>query len=464
MADILEQLNAWLWGPWLIGLFIGTGIFLTVRLNFLPLKNLGFALRVLISSILHPDKDGQGSISPFQSLMTAMAAMMGTGNIAGVATAMVLGGPGALLWMVAAAAFSMTLSLAEHILSLKYRKIHKDGSVLGGPMIVMEQCIKPKFLGKILAVLFCIFTLGASIGMGNMTQSNSAAIALNDSFSVPLFVSGLIMALLSLFILMGGIQCIGKVCGFLVPLMSVAYLIFTFCVIVINRGQLFDGIHDILDSAFSVSCVTGGIGGFFVSDMFKSMRWGIARGIFSNEAGLGSAPIAAVEAKTQNPLKQSYIAMTGTFFDTVIVCSMTGLAIASSGLLGTLDAHGNPVTGAALTNLVFESALGTPGRYVVTIGLVLFAFATIIGWEYYGEKALEFILGKCIKNTANTAKKAILFVYRLIYCGCVFVGAVTTLTSVWNFSDIMNGCMALPNLLCLILLRKEICQSILQEQ
>ncbi len=471
MAAFLEKINTWVWGPWLLILFIGTGIFLTVRLKFLPWRNLGFALRQVVLDIIHPGGSGEGDISPFQSLMTAMAAMMGTGNIVGVATAMVLGGPGALVWMMLSAWICMSASLVESVLTMKYRQKNAFGQICGGPMYVMEKGLRPRVFGKFLAVLFSVFTLFASLGMGNMTQANSVSQALMDSFHIPYSLTGLILFFLSLLVLLGGIACIGKVCGILVPVMSVAYFLAAILVIVCNWRNVPDGVREMLFMAFSPGAVAGGLGGTVIAGISKSMRFGISRGVFSNEAGLGSAPIAAAAAKTDDPVRQSYITMTGTFFDTIVVCTATGLAIASSGLLGAVDAKGELITGVALTNLVFETALGPAGRLIITIGIVMFAFATIIGWEYYGEKALEYLLytreGKSTsrygKDFGRHLKKSrrVIFIYRVIYCGCAYLGAVASLKAVWNFSDIMNGFMAVPNLVCILIMSREACHLLL---
>lgn len=455
MALLLEKLNTWVWGPWLLVLFIGTGIFLTVRLRFLPWRNLGFALRQVILDVIRPGKGGEGEISPFQSLMTAMAAMMGTGNIVGVATAMVLGGPGALVWMVLSAFVGMSLSLTETVLTMKYRQKNAFGQMCGGPMYVMRDGFRPRALGRCLAALFAVFTLFASFGMGNMTQANSVSEAFWDSFGIPPWLTGLLLFFLSLLVLLGGIACIGRVCGILVPVMSVAYFIATILVIVCNWKNVPDGIAQMLAMAFSPHAVAGGLGGTVIAGMGKAMRFGISRGVFSNEAGLGSAPMAAAAAKTDDGVRQSYITMTGTFFDTIVVCLATGLAIASSGLLGAVDASGELVTGVALTNLVFETALGPVGRMVITFGIAMFAFATIIGWEYYGERALEYLCA------GRGRGRGYLLAYRLFYCGCAFVGAVASLEAVWNFSDMMNACMAVPNLICIVGMNSEARQLLL---
>ena len=455
IGSVLENINAWVWGPWTFFLFIGTGIFLTVRLKLLPWKNLGFSLRQVCSDIIHPRKGDGKNISPFQSLMTAMAAMMGTGNIAGVAAAMVLGGPGALIWMILSAFIAMALSLTENVLTMDCRKKNGRGLFFGGPMYVMEEHIRPRILGKLLAVLFSLFMLGASLGMGNMTQANSISEALRDTFQIPPALTGGILFFLCLLILTGGISCIGKVCGFLVPIMSVAYFGAAILVILINIENLPSGLMEMISMAFSPSAVAGGLGGSILAGMGQAMRWGIARGVFSNEAGLGSAPVASAAADTDDVIRQSDIALTATFFDTIVVCSATGLAIASSGLLGARDLQGQFLSGVALTNKVFESALGPAGRFIISGGITMFAFATIIGWEYYGEMALNYLSDRC--RHLRTPLK-ITFIYRIVYCAFAAVGAMASLQAVWDFSDIMNAAMAIPNLICVLLLNRRACE------
>lgn len=451
VEGILEGMNEIIWGPWMLVLFMGTGLFLMFRLHFWPLRHLGYALKQVWHSLF--EGSGQeGDISPFQSLMTALATMMGTGNIVGVATAMVLGGPGALVWMVLSAFVGMASNFAESYLAVRYRSKNKSGQMCGGPMYVMRSAIKPEKVGIVMGAMFSFFTLIASFGMGNMTQSNSAAIALFDTFQIPPVLTGGVFFFLTLLVLLGGIGSIGKVCGIIVPIMSLSYLACTGAVIAVNFENLGTGIAQMLELAFCPRAISGGLGGTLTVSMAQAMRWGISRGVFSNEAGLGSAPIAAAAAKTDSPIRQGYITMTGTFFDTIIVCSATGLAIASSGMLGAVDDKGKLLEGVALTNKVFEMALGTPGRLVITVGITLFAFATIIGWEYYGEKALEYF---CPSGMGMPV-----MIYRLLYCVGTFLGAVASLKLVWDFSDIMNGCMAVPNLICLLLLHRQVSDGV----
>ncbi|OXS27553.1 MAG: sodium:alanine symporter [Acetobacterium sp. MES1] len=448
-SEIIAAVNNFVWGPVMLALLMGTGIFLTVRLKFLPWRNLGYALKSVFAKQDPAKKESSGDISPFQSLMTALAATIGTGNIVGVATAMVLGGPGALVWMWISALFGLSTKYGESVLAVKYRETNKEGEMAGGPMYAMKNGFKNKTIGSILAVLFSAFAVIASFGIGNMTQANSIASAVVGTFGIPTWVTGAVITILAIVVLLGGIKSIGRVCGVIVPFMAVFYFVAGILVIIINFENLPAGLAQIFTMAFSPTAVAGGVGGTVIASMLSAMRWGVARGVFSNEAGLGSAPIAAAAAKTDHPSRQGYINMTGTFFDTLVVCSITGLVIASSGMLGTMTEAGKLLSGAALTIAAFESALGPIGGYIVTIGIMLFAFSTILGWEYYGEKSLEYLI------KAPMAVK----VYRLFYSLIAFVGATTALQIVWDFSDTMNGLMAIPNLISLLVLSNVIAKE-----
>jgi len=433
---------------------VGTGVFLTIRLKFLPWRNLGYALKSVFAK---PEKGSEmqaGDITPFQSLMTALAATIGTGNIVGVATAMVLGGPGALVWMWISALFGLSTKYAESTLAVKYRQVNDAGEMAGGPMYALKYGFPIKSVGKVLAVLFAFFAVMASFGIGNMTQANSISGAMHNTFGVPKAVTGVVLTVLALVVLLGGIKSIGKVCEKIVPFMAILYFVAGFAVIVINIENVPSGIAEILSMAFSWDAVAGGVGGSIIASMLSAMRWGVARGVFSNESGLGSAPIAAAAAKTDLPSRQGYINMTGTFFDTIIVCSVTGVVIASSGVLGTLDSAGKLLTGADLTIAAFQTALGTFGGWIVTVGIMLFAFSTILGWEYYGEKSLEFLARSTKANK----------IYRLIFSLIAFIGATNKLQLVWDFSDTMNGLMAIPNLISLIVLSNVIAKECFEYQ
>lgn len=451
IGNILSVINSFVWGPVMLTLLVGTGVFLTIRLRFLPWRNLGFAIKQIFKKEEKSKSKNSdtGDISPIQSLMTALAATIGTGNIVGVATAMVLGGPGALVWMWISALFGLSTKYGESVLAVKYRETNSSGEMSGGPMYAMKNGIKIKWLGSLLAIMFSVFAVLASFGIGNMTQANSISTALYDSYAIPKWIVGLVIMILALTVLLGGIKSIGKVCGVIVPFMAVIYFVAAVAIIVFNIKNLPDGISEMFKMAFSFKSVAGGVGGTITASILSSMRWGVARGVFSNEAGLGSAPIVAAAAKTDCPSRQGYINMTGTFFDTLIICTVTGLAIASSGVLGSIGANGELVTGVNLTIDAFSTLFGEYGKTVVSIGIALFAFSTILGWEYYGEKCLEFLI----------RKKSAIKIYRVIFCLVTFIGATTTLQMVWDFSDTMNGLMAIPNLICLILLNKDIAEE-----
>ena len=450
-AEILSAVNGFVWGPIMLTLLVGTGVFLTIRLKFLPWRNLGYALKQVFSK---PDKSTtsghEGDITPFQSLMTALAATIGTGNIVGVATAMVLGGPGAIVWMWISALFGLSTKYAESVLAVKYRQKNDRGEMAGGPMYAMQNGFRNKSIGKIFAVVFAFCAVLASFGIGNLTQGNSISGAVKTTFGVPTWITGAILTVAALLVLVGGIQSIGRVCSVVVPFMAVLYFLAGLVVIILNIRNVPAGLAQIFGMAFNFEAMGGGVAGTVIAN---AMRWGVARGVFSNEAGLGSAPIAAAAARTDHPSRQGYINMTGTFFDTIVVCSMTGLTIASSGMLGQIDAAtGAPLTGANLTIAAFRSGLGTFGAWMVTIGIILFAFSTILGWEYYGEKSLEYLAGSTRLNQ----------IYRIIFSLIVFIGATIELQMVWDISDTFNGMMAIPNLICLLLLSnvvaKECCE------
>ncbi|MBR1728569.1 MAG: sodium:alanine symporter family protein [Selenomonadaceae bacterium] len=445
ISQILNDINDFVWGPIMLTLLVGTGIFLTIRLKFLPWLNLWYAIKIIFKK----KSEHEGDISPFQSLMTALSATVGTGNIVGVATAMVLGGPGAIVWMWISAAFGLSTKYAESVLAVKYRETNSVGEMAGGPMYAMKNGIGGS-LGKIMAFLFAFFAVCASFGIGNMTQANSISSAFESSFGWPGWVTGIILVIFSLMVLMRGVHSIGKVSSFIVPSMAFFYLLFTVIIIIVNWKNIPGGVATMFQMAFSFDAVAGGVGGSIIASMLTAMRWGVARGVFSNEAGLGSAPIAAAAAKTDHASRQGYVNMTGTFFDTMIICMLTGLVIASSGMLGTVDpATGKLVSGAPLTILAFSTVYGEGAKYIVSIALALFAYSTILGWEYYGEKSLEYLI----------SNRKVIYAYRAIFSCITFIGATQTLDVVWNFSDTMNGLMAIPNLICLLILNKDIAQE-----
>ncbi len=458
MTILLRKIDDLVWGPWMLVLLLGTGVYLMIRMDFLPIRNLGYALKCVIGQDEESKSERkhksvrstkEGAISPFSSLMTELAATIGTGNIVGVATAMVLGGPGALIWMIISSFIGLSTKFAESMLAVKYRVRNSAGELSGGPMYTLERGFPFKVLGKMLAWLFALFAVFASFGMGNMTQSNSIAAAVEVTFGVRPALTGLIVTIVTILVVLGGIRMIAGVTRILVPVMAVLYMIGAFVVILVHMDQLPEGLWMIFSMAFSPKALAGGVGGHLVASMQQAVRWGVSRGVFSNEAGLGAAGISAAAAQTDDPVKQGYISMTGVFLDTVVICSVTGLALAASGVLGRMDANGELLTGTALTIAAFETTFGERGGVLVTIGIVLFAFATIIGWAYQGEKAFEYLV----------KKSKYVIVYRFLYGFVCFVGAVCALDVVWDFSDICNGLMAVPNLICVLGMSGEVCSQ-----
>ena len=450
LSNVISAIDDFVWGPVMLVLLVGTGIYLTFRMRFLTWRNLVYALKRTLSKEARTKSRGEGDVSPFSALTTALAATIGTGNIVGVATAMVSGGPGALVWMWISAAFGLTSKFSECMLAIKYREVNEKGEMSGGPMYTMKKGIKNKKLGAVLAWLFAFFAVVASFGIGNMTQGNSISGALKATFNMPTWLSGIIITVFALLIIVGGIKSISKVSSVVVPVMAIFYVICGLIVIIGNISNLPAGLAMIFKMAFSVKAVGGGMCGTIVASMMNAMRYGVARGVFSNEAGMGSAAITAAAATTDNPVRQGYINMTGTFWDTIVVCTITGLAIASSGVLGMKDAAGDYLTGSDITIAAFKTVLGTGGGWLVTIGITLFAFSTILGWEYHGEKAFEYLLGTHRFN----------MVYRVIFSLVAYIGCTQTLSLVWNFSDIANALMAIPNLICMLLLSGEIASDI----
>ena len=533
LSDVLVKIDDFVWGPVMLILLVGTGVFLTIRTKALCWRNLPYALRSVLSKEAR-QKKGEGDVSPFSALTTALAATIGTGNIVGVATAMVSGGPGALVWMWISAAFGLTSKFSECMLAIKYREVNEKGEMSGGPMYTMKKGFKNKKFGAVLGWLFALFAVIASFGIGNLTQGNSISSALDTTFGVPVWVTGIVITVLALAIILGGIKSISKVSQVVVPLMAVFYVVAGLIIIIGNIRNVPAGGGMIFKMGFSVKAVGGGLCGSIVASMMQAIRFGVARGVFSNEAGMGSAAITAAAASTNDPVRQGYINMTGTFWDTIVVCTITGLCIASSGVLGstdtsatgtyyyeaadealtfslegndgktsttrytisdyqttedktqmvladgsdtltlTLGGNASPlgdtenknltgtweddsaneyvfeddgkleyrelVVGSALTISAFETILGEPGGWLVCIAIALFAFSTILGWEYHGEKAFEYLFGTHRFN----------LIYRIVFSLIVFVGATTTLKIAWNFSDIANALMAIPNLICML--------------
>ncbi len=535
LANVLQRIDDVVWGPVMLLLLVGTGIFLTIKTKALCWRNLPYAIKSVLSKEAR-QKKGDGDVSPFSALTTALAATIGTGNIVGVATAMVSGGPGALVWMWLSAAFGITSKFSECMLAIKYREVNEKGEMSGGPMYTIKKAFRHKKTGAIMGWLFALFAVIASFGIGNLTQANSISTALNATYNIPFSITGIVITVLALLIILGGIKSISKVSQVVVPIMALFYIISGMIVIIGNVANLPAGLSMIFKMAFSVKAVGGGLCGTIVATMMQSMRYGVARGVFSNEAGMGSAAITAAAATTTDPVRQGYINMTGTFWDTIVVCTITGLCIASSGVLGStsttqkgfyewqqeqlvihaanqshqettvtayqISQKGNTLTltqdrkktslqltpsvsqknkghnvvcnpeshqlngewkddsgniysfkngkyqykellvGSALTIKAFETVLGKTGAFLITLGIALFAFSTILGWEYHGEKALEYLLGTHKFN----------IIYRVLFSLLAYFGATTTLEIAWTFSDIANALMAIPNLICLLAL------------
>jgi len=418
----LSKISDWVWGPPLLILLIGTHLFLTVRLRFIQ-RYLGRAIRIS----LRRETEGEGDISQFGALTTALAATIGTGNIVGVATAVSAGGPGAILWMWLTGVFGIATKYAEALLSVCFRVRNPDGSMSGGPMYVLERGLKLKWLG----VLFALFTAIAGFGIGNMVQANSIAQMMTETFHVSPWATGVVMTALTALVILGGIRSIARVCEGLVPFMAISYVAGCAVILMMHADQILPSLQTIIHSAFTGQAA---VGGFLGAGMKEAIRFGVARGLFSNESGMGSAPIVAAAAQTRNPVRQALVSSTGTFWDTVVVCAMTGLVIVSAG-----DWQ-EGLKGAALTKAAF-SHLPVIGPAALTLGLLTFVFSTILGWSYYGEKAAEYLLGH-----------RVILPYRILWVAAVMVGSVATLPLVWSFADIANGLMAIPNLISLIAL------------
>ncbi|MBC8285411.1 MAG: sodium:alanine symporter family protein [Nitrospinae bacterium] len=425
MSAFLAAFSSFMWGPWLLVLLLGTGFWLTIRLRGIQFRSLFYALRLTFSK----EREGEGDISHFGSLMTALAATVGIGNIAGVSTAVALGGPGAIFWMWVTGLVGMATKYSEGFLAVKFRRINEKGEISGGPMYYLEEGLKKKWLG----LCFAAFGACAAFGIGNMVQANTTAIAISDTTGLNSFTIGLFLAILTGLVVIGGIIRISEVASYLVPFMVVIYFVGALIVILNHVEHLGSGLKLVFEQAFSGTAATGGFAG---ATLANGIRYGVARGLFSNESGMGSAPIVAAAARTNHPCKQALVSMTGTFLDTLIVCSITAMAISSTGVWTSGE------TGVALTIQAFSAGLpGYWGKLLVTLGTITFAFSTILAWEYYGEKCFEYLFGE----------KYISF-YRYAWVLFVFIGAQVKLDMVWNFSDAMNALMALPNLIGLICL------------
>lgn len=425
LNNIITGISSFLWGWPMIIMLLGTHIFLTIRLRF-PQRWIFKAVKLSVKK----DKDSVGDVSQFGALATALAATIGTGNIIGVATAVALGGPGAVLWCWLTGVFGIATKYGEGLLAIKYRKKTPGGKILGGPMYALERGLGLKWL----AVLFAIFTAIASFGIGNTVQANAIATIAHESYSISPYISGIVICLLTAAVILGGVKSIARVCGMLVPFMALFYVVGCIYILCINHSALLPALNLIFESAFSPQAAGGG---FVGTTVIMAARYGIARGLFSNESGLGSAPIVAAAAQTRNPVRQALVSSSGTFWDTVVICALTGLVIVSS-IITYPDIDYKD--GAQLTHAAFSKIpyIGSP---LLSFGLLTFAFSTILGWSYYGERAVEYIKGK--KWT---------YAYRLIYIIAVFFGSIANLSIVWNLADCMNALMAIPNLLSLLLL------------
>lgn len=437
----VEMVDGIVWGPIMLTILVGTGIYLTVRTGFKCWTNLPFAISSTLSKEARTKK-GEGDVSPFACLCTALAATIGTGNIAGVASALAVGGPGALVWMWISAAFGITSKFTECAMAVKYRVTNDKGEMLGGPMITAEYGIpavygdKFKGFGKLLGVLFALFAVFASFGIGNLTQGNSIATAFNNVCGAPMMVVAAIVGLATLAVVVGGLDSISRVSSVVVPAMAIFYFVGAVVVILANVTAVPGAIVDMFRMAFSVNAVGGGVAGSVVASMAQAMSKGVARGCFSNEAGMGSAAITASAATTDSHVRQAYINSTGTFWDTFVVCSVTGLAILTSGVMNEVVVDGEVVlTGASLTIAAFQSVMGPAGAWLVAIALALFAFSTILGWEYHGEKALEYL----------TSSTKATMAYRVIFSVVAFFGCITAFELAWNISDVLNALMIIPN-------------------
>ena len=431
LLDFHEALNNFVWGPVMLALLVGAGVYLTLRTNFFAFLKLGYIFKNTLFKIFDKEVRGEGEITPFQAVSTALAATVGTGNVAGVATAIALGGPGAIFWMWLSAIFGMTTKFAEVVLAVKFRERTEDGRYVGGPMYYLQNGLKSKGFGRFLAILFSIFGGIAAFGIGNMVQSNSVAASLQEALNVPPLWTGIGLAILTALVILGGIKRIGAVTERLVPFMATVYILGALFIIALNITHIPEAFGLIFKHAFTPAAATGGFAGATIS---VAMRRGISRGVFSNEAGLGSAPIAHAAATTDSPVRQGLWGVFEVFVDTIVICTLTAMAIMVSGLWDS------GVSGAALTTQAFNEAI-PGGGYIVSLGVMLFAFSTILGWEYYGERCAEYLFGK-----------GAIIPYRVIWIPAVIIGSIGGLELLWDIADTLNGLMILPNIIGVILL------------
>lgn len=432
---ILNSINGYVWGPFTLILLLGTGIYLTIGLRLLTLRKLVTGFRYLWQG--RKASDAEGDITPFNALMTALSATVGTGNIVGVAGAIAIGGPGAIFWMWITALVGMATKYAEAVLAVKYREVDERGRQQGGPMYYIRNGLGKSWAW--LAVTFALFGAIAAFGIGNGVQSNSVANVLNKNFEIETWVTGLILSVLTALVLIGGIKRIGTIAGKIVPVMALLYVIAALIIIFGNLSDVPAALGMIISDAFTGTAATGG---FIGATIMIAMQKGVARGVFSNEAGMGTAPIAHAAAKTNDPIKQGTIAMLGTFIDTIIICTMTALVIILMNGWTQLDPGTNKqISDAAITSFSFSRGLPGFGQYIVTFGLVFFAYTTILGWSFYGERCAEYLFGVNI-----------IVPYRILWVVVVFLGSVVDLKIAWVIAEILNGLMAIPNLIGLLLL------------
>ncbi|MEC4679152.1 MAG: sodium:alanine symporter family protein [Nitrospirota bacterium] len=429
LNKFLTSISGLVWGPMMLALLVGVGIYLTIGLRAITWRRLPYSVRLLWHSRVSSPGD-QGDITPFQALMTALSATVGSGNIAGVATAIFLGGPGAVFWMWVTALFGMASKYAEAVLAVRFREVDELGNHVGGPMYYIQNGLGPRW--RWLAILFSLFGALAAFGIGNTVQANTVAIAVESSLHVPVWVSGLVMALCTGAVIIGGVRRLGAVAATLVPFMAMFYIAGALIIILLNVEQVPTALRTIIHHAFTGTAAAGGFAG---ATVLMAIHFGVARGLFSNEAGLGSAPIAHAAAKTNDPVHQGLIAMLGTFIDTIVVCTMTALVIILTG------SWTSGQTGAALTSAAFNAGLAQGGGVVVTVALILFAFTTLLGWSYYGERCAEYLFGvRAIQP------------FRILWIMAIPIGAMGNLGVVWTIADILNGLMAIPNLIALLAL------------
>jgi len=428
LTNIFSTLSGWVWGPVMLILLLGTGFYLTLGLRGIPQRKLFYGFSMMFAG--RKQTTEPGDITPFQALATALAATVGTGNIAGVATAIHLGGPGAIFWMWVTAIVGMATKYAEAVLAVKYRETNSAGAYVGGPMYYIRNGLGANW--KWLAIAFALFGTIAAFGIGNTVQANSVSQVFRETMGVPSWITGLVMAVGVFAVIIGGVQRLANVTDKLVPVMAIIYVLGAAVVLLLNAGAVPGAIALIFSDAFTGTAATGGFAG---AGIIMAIRFGVARGIFSNEAGLGSAPIAHAAARTNSPVRQGVVAMLGTFIDTIIVCTMTALVIIATG------AWSSGTTGAQLSAEAFTTGMPGPGGWIVSFGLVIFAFSTMLAWSYYGERTAEYLFGSAVVKP-----------YRVLWVIAVFVGAIAQLDFVWLVADVMNAMMAIPNLIALILL------------